>query len=61
VIFITSGEREAFVDRFHRMGDRVKYLTVSKEAGQPVTVIEGDEYFKTFQGSAEEVSDGSEG
>lgn len=61
VIFITSGEREAFVDKFCEMGDKVKYVTVSKNLGQPVTVIEGRDCFETFQGGPDETTDRSEG
>ncbi|WP_243388505.1 hypothetical protein [Bacillus kexueae] len=53
IVFITSGEREAFTDYFYRIEDEVQFLTISKENGE-TRCIEGKETFATFQGEEEE-------
>ncbi|MDR2720508.1 MAG: hypothetical protein LBC03_06885 [Nitrososphaerota archaeon] len=52
VVFITSGERNGFADRFYSGKDECLFLTVSKD-GSNMKVISNQEYFKNYQETEE--------
>jgi len=52
VVFITSGERRGFADRFYSDQGECLFLTVSKD-GDNMKVINNQEYFKNYQETGE--------
>lgn len=53
IIFITSGEREAFANNFYNLGNDVQFLTISKKDGGSAILNTGQEFFKNFQGESD--------